>query len=407
LIAMFFFSPSILIASSFCEGLLGAGTWRTTAASVSDNAKEAYNLEKLKAAIRAYVKFENSSSRAGGKGAQRLFARNWRELAKAAKAMNLSKDELEQLVAKEILRQAGARAESSRVVTQESIRRADQIRIQRAQIAVDVIDGKRAIFHRIEPGEFTMVHEYIGSGGRLFRSVHVNVKISKAFFLMATPVTQVLWLEVAELANRSNVGFEKFYGDEGLRPSFFRGDTKPVESVTSYDIQRWLGALNELSQAGVPSLADLIPDHRQGDVYGIPRMEEWEFVASSRGQFDSSYFFSNKDSQIDARAWVRRNSGEQTHPVAAKEPMVIDGLEFYDMIGNVWEMVVAADEYRASSPRVGIDPVTTRGSYPLFIGSSWKSGFVSGSVTMHFVHRHPTNPMNDLGFRLARSARSP
>jgi len=87
--------------------------------------------------------------------------------------------------------------------------------------------------------------------------------------------------------------------------------------------------------------------------------------------------------------------------------MVIDGLEFYDMIGNVWEMVVAADEYRASSPRVGIDPVTTRGSYPLFIGSSWKSGFVSGSVTMHFVHRHPTNPMNDLGFRLARSARSP
>ncbi|PIT98899.1 MAG: hypothetical protein COT74_12610, partial [Bdellovibrionales bacterium CG10_big_fil_rev_8_21_14_0_10_45_34] len=77
-IILLFLSLPVSGAGTFCDGLMGPGTWREVDRLLSSTAQEDFTIVGLKEAIRAYVKFENSSSRAGGKGAQRLFARNWR-----------------------------------------------------------------------------------------------------------------------------------------------------------------------------------------------------------------------------------------------------------------------------------------------------------------------------------------
>ncbi|MGZ6441987.1 MAG: formylglycine-generating enzyme family protein, partial [Pseudobdellovibrionaceae bacterium] len=105
--------------------------------------------------------------------------------------------------------------------------------------------------------------------------------------------------------------------------------------------------------SGETALADLIPDHKKGDVYRLPTEAEWEFVVRGRGQYNETYHFGNEKSVLGDYAWYNENSEDQSHSVAEKKPLLIEGKEFYDMHGNVWEWV--QDWYADSLPR-GVDP---------------------------------------------------
>src|SRR5690606_36380357 len=124
-------------------------------------------------------------------------------------------------------------------------------------------------------------------------------------------------------------------------PSNFTGALRPVEQVSYEDVQSWISALHLLSKSpekGIEKeLAELIPGHKAGDIYRLPTEAEWEFVVRGRGQYNDKYHFGSQESQLGDYAWFYGNSGNQTHPVAQKKPLVIDGKEFYDMHGNVWE----------------------------------------------------------------------
>lgn len=261
-------------------------------------------------------------------------------------------------------------------------------REQQEQIKNSVIDGTRAVMHRLEPGSFKM-----GEVGK-----QIDVNITKPFDMMATPTTQIVWRKIADLAAQKLPGKYQINAD----PSNFKGDTRPVEQVSYEDIQTWTKALNELSAAGEPALADLIPGHKKGDVYRLPTEAEWEFVIRGRGQYNDTYHFGSQEAQLGDYGWYSGNSGNQTHPVGQKKPLVIGGKDFYDMHGNVWEWV--HDWYQSNLPG-GTDPQgPTSGSDRVMRGGGWGN---SASYLRSGLRNiwGPGDRSNDVGFRLVRTAR--
>ena len=267
---------------------------------------------------------------------------------------------------------------------EESRRRQEQ----EEQIRNSVIDGTRAVFHPIEPGSFKM--------GEVYKPV--DVTLTKPFEMMATPVTQIIWKKIAELVKSRFGNKYKINVD----PSQFKGATHPVETVSYEDIEIWIKGLNELSQIGEPSLSDLISGHKQGDVYRLPTEAEWEFVVRGRGEFNDVYHFGNDVSQLGDYAWFRGNSAGQNHPVAEKRPLVINGREFYDMHGSVWEWV--HDWYADKLPG-GTDPQgPPSGASRVLRGGSWGNS-ASNLRSANRYYDGPGYRCVDVGFRLVRTAK--
>jgi len=97
----------------------------------------------------------------------------------------------------------------------------------------------------------------------------------------------------------------------GSNPSGFRGDTRPVESVSWNEATEYCKRLSLLT----------------GHQYRLPTEAEWEYAcrAGTTGPYAG---------MLDKLAWYSANSGAQTHPVGQAQP---NGFGLYDMHGNVWE----------------------------------------------------------------------
>ena len=284
-----------------------------------------------------------------------------------------------------------ARRRNEQAQQAQDRRKEDQIKeVVRLQV-----DGTLAIFHHIEPGKFKM-----GQPGK-----KVDVEITKSFDLMATATTQVIWKEIAHLANKTLGG--KYQIDEN--PSRNKGPTRPVDQVTYVLVQEWIRALNDLSAAGAPELQSIIPSHRNGDVYRLPTDAEWEFVVRGRGIYNDIFFFGNDVSQIDQYAWTPDSSGQTSQPVAKKLPLTFEGKDFYDMLGNIDEWV--SDWFHDDLPG-GVDPdVQTQSTTTWHLNKrvSRGGGWNTNPHALTSDHRSWWNydhPFQMVGFRLARSART-
>lgn len=162
------------------------------------------------------------------------------------------------------------------------------------------------------------------------RPVHAE-KI-KTFRLEAHEVDQRLWTSIME-----------------ENPSFFRGDSLPVENITIEACLIFIDRLNELTSLN----------------FRLPTEAEWEYAAQG-GENKDPFLYSGSDNAEDV-SWFRDTSGEQTNKVGTKQP---NSLGLYDMSGNVWEFTSERIAGDYDSPRESKDYVVRGGSWNL---DAWNS----------------------------------
>jgi formylglycine-generating enzyme required for sulfatase activity len=258
----------------------------------------------------------------------------------------------------------------------------------RALEEIRFIDGKRMILQPIAPGKFMM-----GEVGK-----QIETEITKPYEMAATQTTQVVWRKVVEQAK---LKFPGKYDALNPDPSKFKGELNPVEQVSWDDVQLWLGALNELAAQGDAIVNKVMPGHKPGEIYRLPTEAEWEFVVRARGEANDVYHFGESETALGEHAWYDANAEKQTHPVAQKKSLVIDGREFYDLHGNVREWT--QDAWDGHSPlRGGIDPLGTGGSDRVMRGGSWNlnARYLRSGGRSYW---RPSLRSYNVGFRLVRA----
>ncbi len=176
-----------------------------------------------------------------------------------------------------------------------------------------------------------------------------NVTITRDFYISRFEVTQGIWKEVMK-----------------TNPSFFRGDSLPVENVSWSDAVSFTKRLNELD-----------PSHN----YRLPTEFEWEYAARAGADDDISWDEIRKQAQLGTKS---------TQHVGTKMPKAWG---IYDMSGNVWEWV--SDVY---NEKIFADSIpVAKGNTHVLKGASF-----TGDVKNATYMTHAGGPGNgwDVGFRV-------
>jgi formylglycine-generating enzyme required for sulfatase activity len=211
----------------------------------------------------------------------------------------------------------------------------------------------------IPAGEFQMGTNYIQTDSYPIHKVSLS-----GFYLGKTEVTQAQWRAVM--------------GSDPPELSFKGCDKCPVESVSWYDVQKFIKKLNL----------------KTGGNYRLPTEAEWEYAA--KGGPGQAYMWRNN---LDAIAWYGSNAGGKTHPVGQKKT---NQLGLYDMRGNVaeWCQDWHDSNYYANSPSRNPQGPNT-GFYKVFRGGSWRDSPDLVRVNVR-VSGTPRLRYNPIGFRLAK-----
>jgi len=129
-----------------------------------------------------------------------------------------------------------------------------------------------------------------------------EVTLSKGLYMQTTEVTQGQWRLIM-----------------GSNPSLYKdcGDFCPVERITWYDAQDFIGRLNQ---------------REANNKYRLPTEAEWECACRSGSM--NRFCCCDSKANIGEYAWYNKNSRGKTHPVVLKKA---SAWGLYDMNGNVWE----------------------------------------------------------------------
>ena len=204
-------------------------------------------------------------------------------------------------------------------------------------------------------------------------------------FLMGKyPVTQAQWRAVA-------TGLPKIEHDLDPDPSYFTGDTHPVEQVNWYEAVEFC---NRLSQAAgreyrLPSEAEREYACRAGTTTPF---HFGETITTDLANYDGSYPYNNYGLRGEYRG--------QATPVGSFPP---NGFGLYDMHGNVWEWCqdVWHDNYE-DAPTDG-SAWDGDGVERVLRGGSWDSSARGASSAKRGWYT-PYFRLNNTGFRVCCSA---
>lgn len=235
--------------------------------------------------------------------------------------------------------------------------------------------------HLIPGGVFDM-------GGRVDPEARENEKPKRVgvqvdpFYLAPQTVTQGFWKAV--------MGATK-------NPSSFKGDQRPVESITWHDAQGFIKTLNALTEANRQHLG-------QGK-YRLPTEAEWEYAArisstaTKVGEKSAPvrYRYAGSD-KLKEVGWYRDNSDGGTCKVGLLLP---NQLGLYDMSGNVWEW---CEDWYGPYPSINhpnpVGPLS--GSSRIIRGGSWND-YPQPCRVAYRSRNSPNNRSDDLGFRLDKT----
>ena len=199
-----------------------------------------------------------------------------------------------------------------------------------------------------------------------------KVTITRPFKLFSVPMTQALYRQLL-----------------GENPSHFKGDTRPVETVSWFDAVRCCNAFS--SALGLPAAyriqgSEVCWAGLNHPGVRLPTEAEWEYAcrAGTTGDYAGN---------LDEMGWYDQNSGKQTHPVGQKKP---NPWGLYDMHGNVWEWCW---DWRDAKLEGGTDPVgPASGSSRVFRGGSW-GRFAFRCRAANRYGYYPSGCGNNIGFR--------
>jgi len=191
--------------------------------------------------------------------------------------------------------------------------------------------------------------------------------------------TQEMWLEVEE-----------------NNPSYFKGDKRPVEQISWWDIIYYCNKMSKkynlepvydityddfdnpilkINQIGESPAEPDKADFKKTEGFRLPTEVEWEWfarggeVAIQDGTFDKKYSGSDNPEKV---AWYEKNSDRKIHDVGTKNP---NQLGLYDCSGNVWEWCY--DTYIEKNLPNGLAYIYDRsqGKNNVARGGSWISDY--------------------------------
>ena len=187
-------------------------------------------------------------------------------------------------------------------------------------------------FVLVPAGEF-MMGSPEDEEGRLDREGPVHkVRITRPFFLGATPVTQAAYEQVT-----------------GGNPSSSKGPNRPVEEVSWNDAQAFIKKL-----CG-----------SDGGDCRLPTEAEWEYAC--RAESRTRFYGGDAVSALGRIAWYDGNSDGETHDVAGKLP---NAFGLYDMSGNVYDWCQSLFQDYPYKADDGREDLSSGGSRVLR-GGSW------------------------------------
>ncbi len=234
-----------------------------------------------------------------------------------------------------------------------------------------LLDGSAMV--RIAAGEFQMG----SAAGEADEGPAHRVRISRDFEIGRYEITQAQW-ETVMLDPHAKPGAGRVTPEGATvstSPSFFKGASLPVESVSWDDIQAFLTRLNARDH-----------DH----LYRLPTEAEWEYAARDDA------------GDLAAKAWYKDDAGGRTQPVGLKQP---NPRGMYDTLGNVAEWVHDwyGATYYADSPAT--DPQGPGGgSYRVYRGGCWLDSAKYCRVTARNFE-FPVSRLHNVGFRIVRTRR--
>jgi len=195
-------------------------------------------------------------------------------------------------------------------------------------------------------------------------------------------LTKRFWIGTHEITQKE---YESLMGDN---PSFFKGESLPVEKVKFEQAVAFCNALT-------------IRDRKEGRIrqdmiYRLPTEAEWEFACL--GGATTPFSFGQESSAAEF-VWSAENCVDKTQPVGKKKP---NAWGLYDMHGNVWEWVV---DWFAPHPKDTqlTDPEgPPTGEHKVFKGGGWSHEAKFSRATSRFMMA-PDMGINFVGFRLVLS----
>ena len=216
--------------------------------------------------------------------------------------------------------------------------------------------------------------------------------------------TQKMWTEVME----NNL-------------SAFKGDNKPIESITWWEALEFCNKLSEkyglepvydLSKSvqGILMINELdgeivypdVANLKNTEGFRLPTEVEWEWfarggqVAIEQGTFDYTYSGSNSINEV---AWYDRNSGSKTQDVGLKKP---NQLGLYDCSGNIWEWCYDTTENIENGKSYTCKAFDSSNIYRRLKGGSWyEDDNVCTVRCRNYAHAIDDNDV--VGFRLVRT----
>ena len=214
--------------------------------------------------------------------------------------------------------------------------------------------------------------------------------------------TQKMWLEVME-----------------NNPSGFKGDNRPVETVSWWEALKYCNRLSEKyglepvyelskSSEGILMIKELggkivSPDKanfKNTEGFRLPTEVEWEWFASGgqkaieQGTFNYIYSGSNN---IDEVAWYIENSNYFIQDVGLKKP---NQLGLFDCSGNIWEWCYDTEDMEnIKSLNFNFDPSS---AYRRLRGGAWLHTAES-CTTLYRTFEVAAYIVMNTGFRIVRT----